>query len=49
VQVSMGDTPAGGIEYMSVFAVGSLLFVLTLIFNTIGGMIVMKAPKGLNT
>ena len=36
VQVSLGDTPADGIEYMTCFAVGGFLFVITLFFNIIG-------------
>ncbi len=33
VQVSMGDTPAGTIEYRTIFAVGAALFVLTFAMN----------------
>ncbi|MDO8649277.1 MAG: phosphate ABC transporter permease subunit PstC [Candidatus Peregrinibacteria bacterium] len=33
VQVSLGDTPAGTLEYRSIFAVASVLFVLTFILN----------------
>jgi len=33
VQVSLGDTPAGSIEYQSIFAVGLALFVMTLVMN----------------
>jgi phosphate transport system permease protein len=33
VQVSMGDTPVGTIEYKTIFAVGMLLFVGTLALN----------------
>ena len=33
VQVSMGDTPAGTIEYRSIFAVGMTLFIITFIIN----------------
>lgn len=33
VQVSLGDTPAGTPEYLSIFAVGLLLFVITLGIN----------------
>jgi phosphate transport system permease protein len=33
VQVSLGDTPAGTIEYRTVFAVGMLLFVGTFTLN----------------
>ncbi|MFQ5590905.1 MAG: phosphate ABC transporter permease subunit PstC [Phycisphaerae bacterium] len=33
VQVSLGDTPHGTIEYQTIFAVGALLFAMTLAFN----------------
>lgn len=33
VQVSMGDTPRGTLEYQSIFIVGATLFVLTLAMN----------------
>lgn len=33
VQVSMGDTPAGSIEHLTVFVVGTLLFLLTFLMN----------------
>jgi phosphate transport system permease protein len=33
VQVSLGDTPAGTIEYRTIFAVGMLLFASTFILN----------------
>lgn len=36
VQVSLGDTPFGSIEYQSIFAVGLLLFVVTLGMNIFG-------------
>jgi len=35
VQVSLGDTPAGTLEYRSIFAVASVLFVITFAFNII--------------
>jgi len=35
VQVSLGDTPHGSIEYKTIFAVGMSLFVITLIMNLI--------------
>ncbi len=35
VQVSLGDTPAGGIEYQTIFAAGALLFVVTLGMNVL--------------
>lgn len=36
VQVSLGDTPFGSIEYQSIFAVGLTLFVVTLVMNIFG-------------
>ncbi len=33
VQVSLGDTPVGTVEYQTIFAVGMLLFVITLVAN----------------
>ncbi|MDX1623459.1 MAG: phosphate ABC transporter permease subunit PstC [Gemmatimonadota bacterium] len=36
VQVSLGDTPFGSIEYRSIFAVGLALFVVTLGMNVFG-------------
>jgi phosphate transport system permease protein len=35
VQVSLGDTPAGTLEYRTIFAVGMLLFVSTFLLNMI--------------
>ncbi|MBT0958401.1 phosphate ABC transporter permease subunit PstC [Alphaproteobacteria bacterium KMM 3653] len=36
VQMSLGDVAHGSIAYQSIFAVGLLLFVITLLFNIIG-------------
>lgn len=36
VQVSLGDAPHGSIAYQSIFAAGTMLFIITLIFNVIG-------------
>ncbi|CAN5313666.1 phosphate ABC transporter permease subunit PstC [soil metagenome] len=36
VQVSLGDTPFGSIEYQSIFAVGLILFTVTLAMNVFG-------------
>lgn len=33
VQVSLGDTPAGSLEYQTIFAVGTTLFVMTFAMN----------------
>lgn len=35
VQVSLGDTPSGTLEYQTIFAVGLSLFVLTFVLNVI--------------
>jgi phosphate transport system permease protein len=42
VQVSLGDTPQGGIEYQTIFAVAALLFIVTLIMNLISNFIMNK-------
>jgi phosphate transport system permease protein len=33
VQVSLGDTPTGSIEYQTIFAVGTTLFLITFALN----------------
>ncbi len=45
VQVSLGDTPAGGIEYLTCFAVGSLLFVMTLLMNSLSQVVLVRFQK----
>jgi phosphate transport system permease protein len=42
VQVSLGDTPHGTIEYQTIFAVGMLLFVMTLTFNILAQRILRR-------
>ena len=42
VQVSLGDTPYGSIEYLTIFAVGSTIFVMTLILNVISHFFVRR-------
>ncbi|MBL4664821.1 MAG: phosphate ABC transporter permease subunit PstC [Nitrospinaceae bacterium] len=42
VQVSLGDTPAGGIAYQTIFAVSALLFVITLIMNIVSSHLLRK-------
>jgi phosphate transport system permease protein len=37
VQVSLGDTPQGTLEYRTIFAVGMLLFLMTLVLNLVSG------------
>ena len=45
VQVSLGDTPAGGIEYLTCFVVGALLFVGTMLMNILGGLLMSRVQK----
>ena len=42
VQLSLGETPHGSLEYNTIFAVGLLLFVMTLIMNILGRWIAAK-------
>lgn len=42
VQVSLGDTPAGGVEYQTIFAVGALLFFITLGMNIFANHVMNK-------
>ena len=42
VQVSLGDTPTGTPEYYSIFAVGGLLFLMTLFMNLISQRVVRR-------
>ena len=37
VQISLGDTPQGTLEYRTIFAVGMLLFLMTLVLNLVSG------------
>ncbi len=46
VQVSLGDTPHGTIEYRTIFAVGMLLFLMTLIFNLIAHFLKKRFIRG---
>jgi len=42
VQVSLGDTPAGSIEYRTIFAVGMTLFVTTLTMNILAQWVLAR-------
>ncbi len=42
VQLSLGEAPFGSIEYNTIFAVGLLLFFITLLMNLIGSLVVNK-------
>ena len=42
VQVSLGDTPAGGVEYRTIFAVAALLFLITLAMNVVSHKVLRR-------
>jgi phosphate transport system permease protein len=42
VQVSLGDTPYGSLEYRTIFAVGSSLFLITLLLNIVSQWVLKK-------
>lgn len=42
VQVSLGDTPAGSVEYQTIFAVGAVLFIITMSANVIANKMVRR-------
>jgi len=42
VQVSLGDAPAGGIAYQTLFVVAALLFVITLLLNSLSQWILNR-------
>lgn len=42
VQISLGDTPAGSIEYQTIFAVGAVLFGITLVLNVVAHKVVRR-------
>ncbi len=42
VQLSLGETPHGSLEYNTIFAVGLLLFFITLVMNLLGHFIVRR-------
>jgi phosphate transport system permease protein len=45
VQVSMGDIPAHGVEYLTCFAVAGLLFLITWLMNMIGAYFIFAKGK----
>ncbi len=45
VQVSQGDTPAGTLEYRTIFAVGLALFVLTMTMNLLAQWILSRVRE----
>lgn len=42
VQISMGDTPAGTIEYRTIFVVGTALFLITFVMNVVSHRLTHK-------
>ena len=42
VQISLGETPHGTIEYKTIFAVGLTLFVMTLLLNIVSNMVLRR-------
>jgi len=42
VQVSLGDTPSGGVAYQTLFAVATLLFVITLLINIVSQWVLSR-------
>lgn len=46
VQVSLGDTPTGTLEYRTIFAVGLSLFLMTLVLNLISYRLRRRVLKG---
>lgn len=46
VQVTMGDTPFGSVEYLSIFAVGIALFAFTLLMNLLANTITKRFKIG---
>jgi phosphate transport system permease protein len=42
VNVSLGDTPYGSVEYQSIFAVGMTLFVMTLLLNILSNAVLSR-------
>lgn len=49
VQVSLGDTPQGGVEYLTCFAVAGLLFLITLFMNVLGQTVMLRFKRRLNS
>lgn len=49
VQVSLGDTPTGTLEYRTIFAVGMTLFVFTFVLNCVAHRLRRRMLKGQET
>jgi phosphate transport system permease protein len=46
VQVSLGDTPTGTLEYRTIFAVGMALFLMTLVLNMVSQRLRRRIARG---
>ena len=46
VQISLGDTPQGTLEYRTIFAVGMLLFLGTFGLNLVSAWLRERYPRG---
>jgi phosphate transport system permease protein len=46
VQVSLGDTPTGTVEYRTIFAVGLALFSMTLVLNLVSHFLRRRVQRG---
>jgi phosphate transport system permease protein len=42
VQLALGEAPHGSLEFQTIFAVGLLLFVMTLAMNVLGHFVVRR-------
>jgi phosphate transport system permease protein len=42
VQISLGDTPQNSIQFKSLFAVASVLFVMTFVLNVISNRVIAR-------
>ena len=42
VQLSLGETPQGSLEFKTIFAVGLVLFLMTLVMNMVGHLVVRR-------
>jgi len=49
VQVSLGDTPAGTLEYRTIFAVGMMLFLFTMVLNVASHYLKRHILRGAQT
>ena len=46
ISISKGDTPTGTLEYRTIFAVGSMLFLMTFVMNLVSHRMAKKLRYG---